>query len=180
MIVAALRLAGARVPCARHSGEFTLAERQRRRHRTVLAADARLGPVDHYGELGTPPPATPVEGGSIEGRITDPGRPDSISTAWRRGSAVPNIAPRGTGLQAGVPVGLVDVLLTALIATRSATTAKASASATAAICAMPARRFADLLDVPGITEGTRQRADGRGHRIARGGPINANTAAPAP
>ena len=73
---------------------------------TVLAADARLGPVDHYGELWATLPATPVEGGSIEGRITDLQARFNLNSVAPRGvRSAPNIAlARTLFAQAGVPV----------------------------------------------------------------------------
>ena len=72
---------------------YTLADAASSWAITVLAADLRMGSTDHYGELwATPLPPTPVEGGTIEGRITD------LQSRFN----LNNLAPRGVKSPANI------------------------------------------------------------------------------
>ena len=135
---------------------YTLADAAASWALTVLAADARLGPVDHYGELwATPLPATPVEGGSIEGRITDLQAGFNLNNVAPRGvRSAPNIAlARSLFTQAGVPSGLVDALADSIDRDEVTEDGQSERQRYGRnLRNAPLRRFADLLEVPGFTE----------------------------
>jgi len=161
---------------------YTLADASAAWALTVLAADARLGPVDHYGELwATPLPATPVEGGSIEGRITDLQARFNLNSVAPRGvRSAPNIAlARTLFAQAGVPVGLVDVLADSIDRDEISDDGQSERQRYGRnLRNAPLRRFADLLDVPGITEAHVSALMAAVTVLPEATPINANTAAP--
>ncbi len=133
---------------------YTLADAAASWATTVLVADLRLGPVDHYGELwATPLPPTPVEGGSIEGRITD------LQARFNLNS----LAPRGVKSAANVALAkalfatvnlrpaLVDALADAI--DRDETTDDGQSERQRygqPLRNAPLRELADLLDVPGF------------------------------
>lgn len=96
---------------------YTLADAAASWAITVLAGDLRLGPIDHYGEIwATPLPPTPVEGGTIEGRITDLQSQFNLNSLAPRGvKSAPNIAlAKALFVQAGVTPALVDTLADAI------------------------------------------------------------------
>lgn len=159
---------------------YTLADAAASWAITVLAADLRLGPVDHYGEIwATPLPPTPVEGGTIEGRITD------LQTRFN----LNNLAPRGVKspanltlakalfTQAGVPTNLVDTLADAIDRDELTDDGQSERQRYGrALRNAPLVRFADLLDVPGFTEAFVRNLATTVIVLPEASPINANTA----
>lgn len=161
---------------------YTLADAAASWALTVLAADARLGPVDHYGELwATPLPATPVEGGSIEGRITDLQAGFNLNNVAPRGvRSAPNIAlARLLFTQAGVPSGLVDALADSIDRDEVTEDGQSERQRYGRnLRNAPLRRFADLLEVPGFTEAHARALMAVTTVLPEATPINANTASP--
>ncbi|MBL8310841.1 MAG: type II secretion system minor pseudopilin GspK [Burkholderiales bacterium] len=134
---------------------YTLADAAASWATTVLAADVRLGPVDHYGELwATPLPQTPVEGGTIEGRITDLQARFNLNSVAPRGvKSAANIALAKTLFtSANLPTTLVDSLADAI--DRDDVTDDGQSERQRygqALRNAPLRDLGDLLDVPGFS-----------------------------
>ena len=159
---------------------YTLADAASSWAITVLAGDLRLGPIDHYGELwATPLPPTPVEGGTIEGRITD------LQSRFN----LNNIAPRGVKspanvtlakvlfAQAGVPVSLVDTMADAIDRDELTDDGQSERQRYGrALRNAPLTRFADLLEVPGFTDAFVRSLSATLIVLPEASPVNANTA----
>ncbi len=162
---------------------YTLADAAAAWALTVLAADARLGPVDHYGELwATPLPATPVEGGSIEGRITDLQARFNLNSVAPRGvRSAANIAlARALFAQAGVPVGLVDALVDSVDRDEVTEDGQSERQRYGRnLRNAPLRRLGDLLEVPGFSAAHARALMAVAMVLPEATPINANTASPA-
>ena len=81
--------------------------------RQVVRDDARAGPIDHLGESwALPLPPTPLENGSIEGRIVDAQGLVNINNLAADGAIARSDRRRLERLfvQAGLPVGALDAL----------------------------------------------------------------------
>ncbi len=159
---------------------YTLADAAAAWAITVLAADARVGPLDHYGELwATALPATPVEGGTIEGRITDLQASFNLNSVAPRGvksAANVNLA-RTLFAQAGVDSKLVDVLVDAIDRddiTEDGQNERQRYGRT--LRNAPLQRMSDLLDIPGFTETVMRALAEKSVVLPEATPINANTA----
>jgi general secretion pathway protein K len=96
---------------------YTLADAAATWSLTVLAGDARTSTIDHYGELwAIALPPTQVEGGTIEGRITD------LQAKFNLNSVAPNgvrseanvIVATAIFARAGVPLALAQRLTDAI------------------------------------------------------------------
>lgn len=161
---------------------YTLADAAAAWALTVLAADARLGAIDHYGELwATALPETPVEGGTIEGRITDLQARFNLNNVAPRGvRSAPNIAlARTLFTQSGVPAGLVDALVDAIDRDELTEDGQSELQRYGRpLRNAPLRRIADLLEVPGFTEAHARALMAVATVLPEATPINANTAAP--
>ena len=159
---------------------YTLADAASSWAITVLAADLRLGPIDHYGELwATPLPQTPVEGGTIEGRITDLQSRFNLNNLAPRGVKNPaNITlAKALFTQAGVPVSLVDTLADAIDRDELTDDGQSERQRYGrALRNAPLMRFADLLDVPGFTDALVRSLSLTMIVLPDASPINANTA----
>ena len=159
---------------------YTLADAASSWAITVLAADLRLGPIDHYGELwATPLPPTPVEGGTIEGRITDLQSRFNLNNLAPRGVKSPaNITlAKALFTQAGVPVNLVDTLADAIDRDELTDDGQSERQRYGrALRNAPLARFADLLDVPGFTDALVRNLATTVIVLPDASPINANTA----
>ncbi len=135
---------------------YTLADAASSWAITVLAADLRLGSTDHFGELwATPLPPTPVEGGTIEGRITDMQSRFNLNNLAPRGVKSPaNIAlAKVLFAQAGVPVNWVDTLADAIDRDELTDDGQSERQRYGrALRNAPLVRIADLLEVPGFTD----------------------------
>lgn len=96
---------------------YTLADAAATWSLTVLTGDARTSTIDHYGELwAIPLPPTQIEGGTIEGQISD------LQAKFNLNHIAPNGLRNDIALQvarnlfarAGVPTSLADRLADAL------------------------------------------------------------------
>ena len=159
---------------------YTLADAAASWAITVLAADLRLGPIDHYGELwATPLPPTPVEGGTIEGRITDLQARFNLNNLAPRGVKSPANVTLAKVLftEAGVPVNLVDALADAIDRDELTDDGQSERQRYGRVLRnAPLVRFADLLDVPGFTDVFVRNLAVAMIVLPEASPINANTA----
>jgi general secretion pathway protein K len=159
---------------------YTLADAASSWAITVLAGDLRLGPIDHYGELwATPLPETPVEGGTIEGRITDLQSRFNLNNLAPRGvKSAPNVTLAKTLFsQVGVPVGLVDTLADAIDRDELTDDGQSERQRYGrTLRNAPLARFADLLEVPGFTDAIVRSLAAAMIVLPESSPINANTA----
>ncbi len=159
---------------------YTLADAASSWAITVLAADLRLGPIDHYGELwATPLPPTPVEGGTIEGRITDLQSRFNLNNLAPRGvKSTANITlAKALFTQASVPVSLVDTLADAIDRDELTDDGQSERQRYGrSLRNAPLLRFADLLDVPGFTDLYLRSLSATMIVLPEASPINANTA----
>jgi general secretion pathway protein K len=158
---------------------YTLADAASSWATTVLAADLRLGPIDHYGEIwATPLPATPVEGGTISGQITDLQARFNLNNLAPRGVKSPaNVAlAKVLFAQASVPVNLVDTLADALDRDDLTDDGQSEKQRYGqALRNAPLTRFAELLDMPGFTEAHVRRLLATFVVMPEASPVNANT-----
>lgn len=147
---------------------------------TVLAGDLRLGPIDHYGELwATPLPPTPVEGGTIEGRIIDLQARFNLNNLAPRGvKSANNIAlARALFRQAGVPAALVDTLADAIDRDEVTDDGQSELQRYGRkLGNVPLLRLGQLLDVPGFNESHVRALSAVVVVLPDASPINANTA----
>lgn len=158
---------------------YTLADAASSWAVTVLAADLRLGPIDHYGELwATALPVTPVEGGTIEGRITDLQSRFNLNSLAPRGvKHSANIAlAKALFARANVPISLVDVLADAIDRddlTDDGQSERQRYGRT--LRNSPLARFADVLELPGFTAEYARRLSETMVILPEASPVNANT-----
>jgi len=135
---------------------YTLADAAASWAITVLAGDLRLGPIDHYGEIwATPLPPTPVEGGTIEGRITDLQARFNLNAVAPRGSkSAPNIVlARALFVKAGVSPALVDALADAIDRDEVTDEGQSERQRYGRVLRnAPLMRIGQLLEVPGFNE----------------------------
>lgn len=159
---------------------YTLADAASSWATTVLAGDMRLGPLDHYGELwATPLPTTPVEGGTIEGRITDLQARFNLNNLAPRGvKSAPNIAlARILFAQAGVAPALVDTLADAIDRDEMTDDGQSERQRYGgALRNAPLMRIAQLLEVPGFSVDHLRALSTVVTVLPEASPINANTA----
>ncbi len=159
---------------------YTLADAAASWAITVLGADGRLGPLDHYGELwATPLPPTPVEGGTIEGRITDLQAQFNLNNLAPRGvKSAANIAlAKVLFAKAGVASALVDTLADAIDKDDLTDDGQSERQRYGqALRNAPLRDLADLLDVPGFTDASARALSEIVVVLPESSPINANTA----
>lgn len=159
---------------------YTLADAAASWAITVLAGDLRLGPIDHYGEIwATPLPATPVEGGTIEGRITDLQSRFNLNNVAPRGTkSAPNIAlAKALFVQAGVPSSLVDTLADAI--DRDEVTDEGQSERQRygrSLRNAPLARIGQLLEVPGFNEDHVRALSAVVVVLPEASAVNANTA----
>ncbi|MEO7253986.1 MAG: type II secretion system minor pseudopilin GspK [Casimicrobium sp.] len=162
---------------------YTLADAAASWAITVLAADARLGPLDHYGELwATALPPTPVEGGTIEGHITDLQAQFNLNNLAPRGvKSAANVAlAKALFAKAGVAPSLVDTLADAIDKDDIADDGQSERQRYGqALRNAPLREIADLLDVPGFTDASARALSEIVVVLPEATPINANTASKA-
>ena len=162
---------------------YTLADAAASWAITVLAADGRLGPLDHYGELwATPLPPTPVEGGTIEGRITDLQAQFNLNNLAPRGvKSVANVAlAKALFAKAGVAPALVDTLADAIDKDDVTDDGQSERQRYGqALRNAPLRDLADLLEVPGFTDASARALGDIVVVLPEASPINANTASKA-
>lgn len=159
---------------------YTLADAASSWAITVLAADLRLGPIDHYGELwATALPPTPVEGGTIEGRITDLQSRFNLNNLAPRGvkSATNMTLAKVLFTQSGVPGNLVDTLADAIDRDELTDDGQSERQRYGrTLRNAPLLRFADLLDVPGFTDAIVRNLSATMVVLPEASPINSNTA----
>lgn len=162
---------------------YTLADAAAAWALTVLAADARLGPIDHYGELwATPLPATPVEGGSIEGRISDLQARFNLNSVAPRGVRnAANVAiARALFAQAGVPLPLVEVMTDSIDRDDVTEDGQSERQRYGRVLRnAPLRRIGELLELPGFSDAHVRALAAVTVVLPEASPINLNTAAPA-
>lgn len=162
---------------------YTLADAAASWATTVLVADLRQGPVDHYGELwATPLPPTPVEGGSIEGRITDLQARFNLNSLAPRGvKSAANVAlAKALFATASLPPVLVDTLADAI--DRDDTTDDGQSERQRygqPLRNAPLREVADLLEVPGFGAEQVRALAALVVVLPEATPINVNTASAA-
>jgi general secretion pathway protein K len=159
---------------------YTLADAAASWAITVLAGDLRLGPIDHYGEIwATPLPPTPVEGGTIEGRITDLQARFNLNNVAPRGSkSAPNIAlAKALFAQAGVPPALVDTLADAVDRDEVTDDGQSERQRYGqTLRNAPLTRVSQLLDLPGFNDAHVRALSAVVVVLPEATPINANTA----
>ena len=159
---------------------YTLADAASSWAITVLAADLRLGPIDHYGELwAIALPPTPVEGGTIEGRITDLQARFNLNNLAPRGIKSPTNITLAKALftQTGVPGNLVETLADAIDRDELTDDGQSERQRYGrGLRNAPLMRFADLLDVPGFTDAMVRSLASTSVVLPEASPINANTA----
>ena len=159
---------------------YTLADAAASWAMTVLAADARLGPTDHHGELwATALPATPVEGGTIEGRITDLQANFNLNNVAPRGmKSAANIAlARTLFSQSGIDPKLVDALVDTIDRDEITDDGQSERQRYGrALRNAPLLSMSDLLDVPGFNENIMRTLAAKTVVLTEATPINANTA----
>ncbi len=159
---------------------YTLADAAASWALTVLAADLRLGPIDHYGELwATPLPATPVEGGTIQGQITDLQTRFNLNNLAPRGvKSPPNVAlAKALFTQAGVPPALADTLADAIDRDEITDDRQSERQRYGQnLRNAPLTRLSQLLEVPGFNEGHVRALSAIVIVLPEASPINANTA----
>ena len=162
---------------------YTLADAAASWAITVLAADGRLGPLDHYGELwATPLPPTPVEGGTIEGRITDLQAQFNLNNLAPRGvKSAANVAlAKALFAKVGVAPALVDTLADAIDKDELTDDGQSERQRYGQVLRNgPLRYLADLLDVPGFTDAAARALSEIVVVLPEASPINANTASKA-
>ncbi len=134
---------------------YTLADAAATWSLTVLTGDARVSTIDHYGELwAIALPPTQVEGGTIEGRITD------LQTRFNLNSLAPNgvrseanvAVARSLFARAGVPASLVDRLTEALDKDEVTATGQSESQVYGAVLRnAKIDTLADLLDIGGFS-----------------------------
>lgn len=159
---------------------YTLADAAASWAITVLAGDLRLGPIDHYGEIwATPLPPTPVEGGTIEGRITDLQSQFNLNNLAPRGvKSAANIAlAKALFTQAGVAPALVDTLADAI--DRDEVTDEGQSERQRygkTLRNVPLTRIGQLLDVPGFNDDQVRALSAIVVVLPEASTVNANTA----
>lgn len=159
---------------------YTLADAAASWAITVLAGDLRLGPIDHYGEIwATPLPPTPVEGGTIEGRITDLQSQFNLNNLAPRGvKSAANIAlAKALFTQAGVAPALVDTLADAI--DRDEVTDEGQSERQRygkTLRNAPLTRIGQLLDVPGFNDDQVRALSAIVVVLPEASTVNANTA----
>ena len=159
---------------------YTLADAAASWAMTVLAADVRLGPTDHYGELwATALPATPVEGGTLEGRITDLQANFNLNNVAPRGvKSAANIAlARVLFAQSGIDPKLVDALVDAIDRDEITDDGQSERQRYGRnLRNAPLQSVSDLLDVPGFNESVMRSLAAKVIVLPEATTINANTA----
>lgn len=161
---------------------YTLADAAASWAVTVLAADLRLGPIDHYGELwATALPVTPVEGGTIKGRITD------LQSRFNLNSLAPQGVKHSANItlakalfaRVSVPISLVDVLADAIDRDELTDDGQSERQRYGrTLRNAPLVRFADVLELPGFTAAHARNLAETMVVLPDASPINANTADP--
>ena len=159
---------------------YTLADAAASWAITVLAADARLGPIDHYGELwATALPETPVEGGTIEGRIFDLQAQFNLNNLAPRGvqSKANVVLARALFAQAGVPINLVESVADAIDGDELTIDGQSERQRYGrSLRNAPLTGMADLLDVPGFDDAMVRKLAAVMVVLPEASSINANTA----
>jgi general secretion pathway protein K len=162
---------------------YTLADAAASWSLTVLSGDARTSTIDHYGELwAIPLPATQVEGGTIEGRITDLQAKFNLnSVADSAGNrSEPNVQVcKAVFARAGVPLALAERLADAIDRDAIAATGQSESQAHGATL-RNARiaSLSDLISLGGFTESHLVALAPWVDVLPEPTPINVNTASP--
>jgi general secretion pathway protein K len=159
---------------------YTLADAAATWSLTVLTGDARTSTIDHYGELwAIPLPATQVEGGTIEGRITD------LQARFNLNSVAPNgirneqnvAIAKSLFARAGVPVTLVERLADALDRDELTATGQSESQVYGArLRNDKIATLSDLLDIGGFTRDQIEALAASVDVLPDATPINVNTA----
>jgi general secretion pathway protein K len=162
---------------------YTLADAATAWSLTVLAGDARLSQIDHYGELwATKLPATQVEGGTIEGQIRDLQSRFNLNNLAPAGvKSAANVAlAKALFAAAKVPLNLVDTLADAM--DRDDMTDKGQSERQSygnSLPNAPMTRWSDLLAIPGFTDAHLAALAEITEILPDASPININTVEPA-
>jgi general secretion pathway protein K len=162
---------------------YTLADAATAWSLTVLAGDARLSQIDHYGELwATKLPPTQVEGGTIEGQIRDLQSRFNLNNLAPSGvKSATNIAlAKALFAAAKVPVSLADTLADAI--DRDDVTDNGQSERQrygSALPNAPITRWSDLRTIPGFTDSYVAALAEITELMPEASPININTAEPA-
>jgi general secretion pathway protein K len=162
---------------------YTLADAAATWSLTVLAGDARTSTIDHYGELwAIPLPPTQVEGGTVEGRITDLQAKfnlNSVADANGNRSEVNVQICKAVFARAGVPVALAERLADAI--DRDGVTINGQSESQSYGNAMrnaPIAFLSDLIAVGGFTQAHLEQIAPWADVLPEPTPINVNTASP--
>jgi general secretion pathway protein K len=162
---------------------YTLADAATSWSLTVLAGDARLSTIDHYGELwATRLPATQIEGGTVEGQLTDLQSRFNLNSLAPRGmKSTANVAlAKSLFAIAKVPVSLVDTLADAIDQDEIIDDGQLESKQYGAILRnAPITRLSDLLSIPGFNESHVEALARIVDVLPEATPININTADPA-
>ena len=154
--------------------------------RQVLADDALRGPVDHLAEpWAFPLPATPVDGGSVEGRIDDAQARLNVNALGGADGAAAFARERLARLfsRHGVDAALVDAIadwvdIDGAARERGAEDA-AYAGAGGVAANAPVARLGEIAAVRGMTLAALTRVAGDVVALPGDAPVNVNTATPA-
>jgi general secretion pathway protein K len=134
---------------------YTLADAAATWSLTVLAGDARISTIDHYGELwAIALPPTQVESGTIEGRITDLQSRFNLNSVAANGvRSEANVAiAKSFFARAGVPIMLAERLAEALDKDEITATGQSESQAYGAkLRNEKIDTLADLVDIGGFT-----------------------------
>ncbi len=150
---------------------------------TVLAGDARLSQIDHYGELwATKLPVTQVEGGTIEGQIRDLQSRFNLNNLAPAGTKnVANVALAKTLFAAAkVPVSLVDTLADTIDRDDLTDSGRSERQSYGRVLPnAPITHWSDLQAIPGFTDAHVTALAAVVEILPDASPININTAEPA-
>jgi general secretion pathway protein K len=160
---------------------YTLADAATGWSLTVLAGDARTSSIDHYGELwATKLPATQIEGGTVEGQLSDLQSRFNLNSVAPRGvRSVANIAlAKRLFASLNVPENLAEVLADAIdfddvVADQ---TQREASQYGRLLRNRPIDVLSDLLEIPGFMQSHIEALAALVEVLPEATPINVNTA----
>jgi general secretion pathway protein K len=159
---------------------YTLADAAATWSLTVLTGDARISTIDHYGELwAIALPATQVEGGTIEGRITDLQERFNLNSVASNGvRSEANVAvAKSFFARAGVPIALAERLADALDKDELTASGQSESQAYGAkLRNEKIDTLSDLLDIGGFTQSHLEALAPLATVLPESSPLNVNTA----
>ena len=162
---------------------YTLADAATSWSVTVLAADARLSQIDHYGELwATRLPSTQVEGGTLDGQIRDLQARFNLNNLAPGGvKSASNVAlAKAIFTAAIIPTSLVDVLADAMDRDEVTDSGQSERQTYGKVLPNTAlSRWSDLRALPGFTDAHLEAIAQVADLLREATPININTCEPA-